>query len=80
MHPKSSAIAASKIIEKGGRFITAPVFGASPVAKEGKLLFILSGPPEAIQRIEPYLVGVMGRGIINVGEDPAAAMVMKTTG
>lgn len=60
--------------------LEAPVFGASPLAESGQLLFILGGPHTAIESVIPYIKGVMGRDIIRVGEDPSKALLMKTTG
>lgn len=58
----------------------APVFGASPVAEAGQLLFIVAGPDAATQAIEPYLKGVMGRAVISLGEDVSKSSLMKTSG
>lgn len=80
VHPSSSTKADARLKEKGAKFIAAPVFGASPVAAEGKLLFILAGPDEAISGISPYLVGVMGRGVIRLGEDVKQSSMLKTAG
>lgn len=80
VHPSSSTKADARLKEKGAKFIAAPVFGASPVAAEGQLLFILAGPDEAISAISPYLVGVMGRGVIRLGEDVKQSSMLKTAG
>ncbi|CEI40035.1 hypothetical protein FVEN_g2291 [Fusarium venenatum] len=80
VHPDSSAKAETRIQEKGGRFIASPVFGASPVAAQGKLLWIIAGPNDAVDKITPYVEGVMGRGVIGVGEDVRASGKMKTAG
>lgn len=80
VHPSSSTRADARLKEKGAKFIAAPVFGASPVAAEGKLLFVLAGPDEAISAISPYLVGIMGRGVIRLGEDVKQSSMLKTAG
>lgn len=80
VHPASSAKAADRLRERGVEFVAAPVFGASPVAAKGQLLFIIAGPGAAVQAVEPFIVGVMGRGIIRVGEDVQKATTMKTAG
>ncbi|KAF4982097.1 hypothetical protein FZEAL_2203 [Fusarium zealandicum] len=69
VHPDSSAKAQGRLAEQGAKFIASPVFGASPVAAQGKLLWIVAGPEDAVESINPYIVGVMGRGAIPVGED-----------
>ncbi|RTE79231.1 hypothetical protein BHE90_006286 [Fusarium euwallaceae] len=80
VHPDSSAKAQARLAEKGAKFIASPVFGASPVAAQGKLLWIVAGPDDAVQAISPYLEGVMGRGVIRVGEDVRQSSMMKTAG
>lgn len=80
VHPSSSDKARSRLAERGAAFVAAPVFGASPVAREGKLLFVLAGPDKAVRTIEPFLVGVMGRGVIRLGEDVTKASMLKTAG
>ncbi|KAJ4247831.1 hypothetical protein NW762_013040 [Fusarium torreyae] len=80
VHPDSSAKAQARLNEKGAKFIASPVFGASPVAAQGKLLWIVAGPDDAVQKINPYLEGVMGRGVIRVGEDVRLSSKMKTAG
>lgn len=60
--------------------IDAVVGGASPVAAEGRLLFVLAGPDDAVRAISPFLVGVMGRGVIRLGEDAKEASLLKTAG
>lgn len=80
VHPDSSATASTRLAEKGAKFIASPVFGASPVAAQGQLLWIVAGPNDAVERISPFLVGVMGRGVIRVGEDVRQSSMMKTAG
>lgn len=80
VHPSSSTRAEARLAQRGAKFVAAPVFGASPVAAEGRLLFILAGPDEAVQSIHPYLVGVMGRGVIRLGEDVRQSSMLKTAG
>ncbi|KAJ3540685.1 hypothetical protein NM208_g4955 [Fusarium decemcellulare] len=80
VHPDSSAKAQARLAERGAKFIASPVFGASPVAVQGKLLWIVAGPDDAVKTISPYLVGVMGRGVIRVGEDVRQSSMMKTAG
>ncbi|KAI5460377.1 NAD binding domain of 6-phosphogluconate dehydrogenase-domain-containing protein [Mariannaea sp. PMI_226] len=80
VHPDSSASAQTRLAEKGCQFIASPVFGASPVAAQGQLLWIVAGPDDAVELISPFLVGVMGRGVIRVGQDVRQSSMMKTTG
>ncbi|KAL2827824.1 3-hydroxyisobutyrate dehydrogenase [Aspergillus cavernicola] len=80
VHPDVSTWAQQELSGKGAKFIAAPVFGASPVAKEGRLLFVVAGPDEAVKVIEPFLVGVLARKILRLGEDAAKASLLKTAG
>lgn len=80
VHPTSSAKANKLLAAHGAKFIAAPVFGASPVAAKGQLLWILAGPDDAIQAITPFLVGVMARGVIRLGEDVTKSSLLKTAG
>ena len=80
VHPDTTASVAAQLSGQGARFIAAPVFGASPVAAKGQLLWILAGPEDAVRVIDPFIVGVMGRGIIRLGEAPRQATLLKTAG
>lgn len=64
----------------GATYISAPVFGASPVAEKGKLLMLLSGNETAILTISPYLVGVLARATLRLGTDIRQASLLKTAG
>lgn len=80
VHPLSSAKAHDRLKERSAKFIAAPVFGASPIAAQGKLLWIVAGPNDAVEAISPFIVGVMGRGVIRLGEDVQQSSMMKTAG
>ncbi|KAI9163852.1 Glyoxylate/succinic semialdehyde reductase 2, chloroplastic [Paramyrothecium foliicola] len=80
VHPTTTATVQKLLLEKGASFVAAPVFGASPVAAQGKLLWILAGPEKPVQAITPLITGVMGRAIIRLGEDVKQASLMKTAG
>lgn len=80
VHPDSSVVARDRLAAQGAHFVAAPVFGASPVAAEGTLLWTLAGPESAIRVISPYLVGVMARQVIRLGEDVRQASLLKTAG
>jgi 3-hydroxyisobutyrate dehydrogenase-like beta-hydroxyacid dehydrogenase len=59
-------------------YVSAPVFGAPEAAKAGRLVIPVSGPQSAYHRIRPVL-DVLGRPDY-LGEDPAAAPVVKAAG
>ncbi|TVY34567.1 2-hydroxy-3-oxopropionate reductase, partial [Lachnellula occidentalis] len=80
VHPDTTSSIASTLKEAGALFVAAPVSGASPLAVAGKLLFLVAGPQAAIVAISPFLKGVMGRGVIELGEEASKASLMKTSG
>lgn len=57
-----------------------PVFGASPVARAGRLIFVPTGESDDIKQIEPYIVGVMGKSIIELGTDVKKSLTLKIVG
>ncbi|KAL6706447.1 hypothetical protein ACN47E_005386 [Coniothyrium glycines] len=79
VHPETSTSIASKLTSAGALYVSAPVFGATPVAQAGHLLIAVGGPPPAISSISPYLTGVLARAVIPVGPDPHTALLLKTT-
>ncbi|KAH7166396.1 6-phosphogluconate dehydrogenase [Dactylonectria macrodidyma] len=80
VHPDTSKAVGNQITEAGGEFVAAPVFGASPMAAAGKLIFVAAGPTSAMKRIEPYLNGVMGRSVIPMGTDVSKSSLLKIAG
>lgn len=45
----------------------------------GEVLWAPAGPPDAVQKLQPYL-DAMGRGTMHIGSDPYMASVMKLSG
>ncbi|KAI0896216.1 6-phosphogluconate dehydrogenase [Annulohypoxylon nitens] len=80
VHPETSVAVSKKISEAGGEFVAAPVFGAVPMAEAGKLIFVTAGPQTATSKIAPYLNGVMGRSIIEMGTDVSKSSLLKIAG
>ncbi|CAG8279383.1 unnamed protein product [Penicillium salamii] len=80
IHPDTSEWAASRLGEYDAAFIAAPVFGASAVAATGKLIFAVSGPTMAVQTVTPFIKDVMGRSIIDMGEDVRKSSLLKISG
>lgn len=80
VHPDTSIKVASKISSAKGQFVAAPVFGASPMAEAGKLIFVVAGPAEATTAIQPYLKDVMGRSVIEMGTDVSRSSLLKIAG
>jgi 3-hydroxyisobutyrate dehydrogenase len=60
--------------EMGIAMLAAPVSGNAKVIKAGKLTFVVSGPRDTYDTVQPYL-DLMGRGSSYVGEGELARMV-----
>jgi 3-hydroxyisobutyrate dehydrogenase-like beta-hydroxyacid dehydrogenase len=50
------------------------------VAEAGKLIFVTAGPAPAVEKIKPYIKGVMGRSLIEMGEDVTRSSLLKIAG
>lgn len=64
---------------RGIDFVAAPVFGRPNVAEEGRLLIVVAGADEAVERARP-LLEPLSRGISVVGEEPRQAHAVKLGG
>ncbi|THX57371.1 NAD(P)-binding protein [Aureobasidium pullulans] len=80
VHPETSKKVAAKLAEKKAIFVASPVFGASQMAASGQLIFAMAGPSQAIEKIRPYVIGVMAKQIIDCGEDVSRSSLLKITG
>lgn len=80
VHPSTSQEVADLFGSRGASYIASPVFGASAVAAAGTLIFAMAGPASQIERVTPFIDGVMGRKIINCGEDVQKSSLLKITG
>jgi 3-hydroxyisobutyrate dehydrogenase-like beta-hydroxyacid dehydrogenase len=60
-------------------YVAAPVFGRPEAAAARKLWICVSGPKPARDRVAPVL-GALGQGVYDFGEDPGAANVVKLAG
>jgi 3-hydroxyisobutyrate dehydrogenase-like beta-hydroxyacid dehydrogenase len=65
--PSATVRFAERVAEKGAQWIDAPVTGSKIGAENGQLIFIVGGPAETIQSMEP-LFKAMGKTIIHVGD------------
>lgn len=74
----SSAVAQLK--EPGASFVSAPVFGGNPIAVDGKLVFAIGGPKSATDAVKPLIQDVMGRKVIECGEDATKSSLLKIAG
>lgn len=50
------------------------------MAKAAKLIFCIAGPANARKAIEPYLKDVMGKAVIDLGEDVSKSSMLKING
>lgn len=71
---EASAEARSRLAAHGAAFLAAPVSGNPKVAEAGRLTVAVSGPKEAFDRVEPYLLA-MAHGAAYVGEGELARLV-----
>ena len=74
--PETSRRLAEGHKQYGVAYLAAPVLGRPDAAAAAKLWIFLSGPAEAKERGQPVL-RALGQGVIDLGEDPAAANVVK---
>jgi 3-hydroxyisobutyrate dehydrogenase-like beta-hydroxyacid dehydrogenase len=65
--------------DAGQQYVAAPVFGRPEAAAAAKLLIVVAGAEEAIERCRPALEA-LGRKVVVVGKDPWMANVFKLAG
>ncbi|KAL4958761.1 NAD(P)-dependent oxidoreductase [Aspergillus stella-maris] len=80
VHPDTVGLTVSKLNEKQADFLAAPVFGGNPIAVDGKLVFALAGPKRAADVVRPLIQDVMGRKVIECGEEAKRAAMLKIAG
>ncbi|KAF7589007.1 hypothetical protein BBP40_004938 [Aspergillus hancockii] len=79
--PNTANSIAQRVLGAGGEFVTLPVMGEPTMAESRSLTCIASGNPEAVDRIRPYIQGVVGRSMIDLsGEEPGASLLLKLMG
>jgi len=61
---------------RGVAYVDAPVMGSRPQAEEGGLMPLVSGPPEARERVAP-LLEALSRRIMWLGDEPGVASALK---
>lgn len=65
--------------EAGQLYVSAPVFGRPDAAAEAKLYIVAAGPKQAVSRLDP-LFSAIGQQTYVMGENPAAANIVKLSG
>jgi 3-hydroxyisobutyrate dehydrogenase-like beta-hydroxyacid dehydrogenase len=77
--PDTSDELHQKHLEACNKYIAAPVFGRPDAAAERKLWIVISGDKDAKEKAKPILEN-LGQGIIDFGEKPGSANVIKISG
>ncbi|EAW07497.1 NAD(P)-dependent oxidoreductase [Aspergillus clavatus NRRL 1] len=80
VHPATVGLTVSKLREQQATFLAAPVFGGNPIAVDGKLVFAIAGPHAAKETVKPLIQDVMGRKVIDCGEDASKSSLLKIAG
>ncbi|KAI1752502.1 NAD binding domain of 6-phosphogluconate dehydrogenase-domain-containing protein [Xylaria castorea] len=70
IHPDTTKQLAKDVLAKGAEFLACPVFGAPSAAEAGALIFVPAGPKAVIDKLRPYITGVMGRSEISFDDKP----------
>ena len=80
MHPDTIGATSSELKDKNATFLCAPVFGGQGIAITGKLVFAIGGPNEARQTVKPLIQDVMGRTVIDCGDEATKSSLLKIAG
>ena len=65
--------------QRGGRFISAPVFGRPESAAAASLSIVAAGPADAIDRVSIIFTAI-GKKVLIAGEEPFHANALKLCG
>ncbi|MCJ1243552.1 hypothetical protein MMC30_000749 [Trapelia coarctata] len=72
---------ARRVLGARGEFVAMPVFGEPTMAEKGLLVCVPAGAFHSVERIKPYLTGVVGRAVVDLaGEEPGQASLLKMIG
>ncbi|KAJ5752664.1 hypothetical protein N7520_009581 [Penicillium odoratum] len=80
VHPDMVKSAVAQLKGSGASFVSAPVFGGNPIAVDGKLVFAIGGPKSATDVVKPLIQDVMGRKVIECGDDATKSSLLKIAG
>ncbi|KAI0110759.1 NAD binding domain of 6-phosphogluconate dehydrogenase-domain-containing protein [Nemania sp. FL0031] len=80
LFPKTSKALQDKAAQYGVIFCSCPVFGPPSAAESAVLLVALAGREEARDRLKGYVVPVIGKAIIDCGEDASQGALLKILG
>ncbi|KAK7981884.1 6-phosphogluconate dehydrogenase [Apiospora saccharicola] len=76
IHPDTTERVAKSLIDAGAEFVASPVFGAPAAADAAQLIFVPAGPKSSIDKLRPFIQGVMGKAEIPF-EDKAYGTALK---
>ena len=78
IHPALTRALAAKLGDSGAALVACPLLGVPPMAASGQLVCLLAGPSSGLERVIPYLDGVMSRAHILVSDtDVGLASTLK---
>ncbi|KAB5576555.1 NAD binding domain of 6-phosphogluconate dehydrogenase-domain-containing protein [Coniochaeta sp. 2T2.1] len=81
IHPDTTEKLTKLVVDAGGEFVAAPVFGAQAMAEAGLLIGVLAGPEASVEKVRPYFKGVMARAEILMLDEPTRnATTLKVIG
>ena len=80
VHPDTIGATTSQLKAKDAIFVCAPVFGGHPIAVAGKLVFAIGGPKDARETVKPLIQDIMGKKIIDCGDDATTSSLLKIAG
>ena len=81
VHPDTTKKEDELITSHGAAFVACPVFGAPAAADAGMLVSVMTGPPETVNKVKPYVQGVTSRMIIDMsGQEISRASLLKLLG
>ncbi|KAA8643965.1 NAD(P)-dependent oxidoreductase [Aspergillus tanneri] len=79
--PEKTNAIAERVLSAGGEFVAMPVMGEPTMAATRSLICIPSGNPASVDRIRPYLEGVVCRSVVDLsGEELGTSSLLKLMG
>ncbi|CAG9987730.1 unnamed protein product [Clonostachys byssicola] len=70
LHPDSTDKVGKMMVDSGAEFVSSPVFGPPQMAEKGTLIFVTAGPRSSIERVRPFIKGIMGQAEIAFEDKP----------
>jgi 3-hydroxyisobutyrate dehydrogenase-like beta-hydroxyacid dehydrogenase len=76
VEPEVSAAVAANVAATGARMLDGPVSGSLDAAEEGRVLFMIGGPADALANARPVLEA-LARSVVHVGERNGSGLALK---